>query len=69
MRNECEYCPDKECEDLPIGRLMTINPNTDVPYLTIRPLRVETCVKIKNLYDTLLRKRQDRKDDRPAHKS
>jgi len=56
---ECEYCDDRECEDLPIGRLMTINPDED-PYLTIRPLSTGTCVKIKNLYDSLLRKGTNR---------
>jgi len=46
MKNECEYCDDRECEDLMVGRLMTVDPNSDVPYLTIRPLRVATCIKV-----------------------
>ena len=57
MRNECEYCKDRECEDLLVGRIMTINPDTD-PYMTIRPLSVSMCVKIKSLIERVLKPKQ-----------
>ncbi len=62
----CSHCEGKTCEDLTqlVGRVESHE--GEVPYMTVRLLKTETCRRIKDIHDTLLRKRQDRKSSESA---